>query len=321
MGGTACEALLKSKELSKRRAYSEERLAALRERFSTEPVLDFPFATYFCAGSIGRKEAGPQSDLDIFVLSDESSMSRLRQFRVLSRIADLNDELNFPPFSDEMRYMKVYDTAQLIEDTGRPRDDSENSFTTRMLLILESASVLNSDLYDQIVFKVCENYFRDNKGKKDFKLIFLINDLLRYWRTLCLNYEQCRCDPSKPWRKKNINLKFSRLTTVFSTIAMLMVENPQSAESLVPSLKMTPLERLAKSVDNLGDSGLSADFPLFVMHYAAFLRIKDNPNPERLLEMRDTKEKIVKSSDFISDYFHRIFLDEKLKDYYRYLMI
>ncbi len=293
----------------------------IRAAFSLDPILNIQSATFFCAGSIGRMEAGPNSDLDIFVLSGSPKMTRLKEVRVLSKIADLNDELGFPPFSDEMRYMKVYDSMQLINDTGKPRDDSENSFTTRMLIILESAPLGNECLYNDIVYQVCENYFRDNKGKKNFKPLFLINDLLRYWRTLCLNYEQCRDDPSKPWRKKNINLRFSRLTTVFSTVAMLMIDNPQCADDLIPFLKLTPLERLAKSVDTLGDENLSSEFNNFIDHYATFLRVKDNPQPERLLGMRDTKEKMSGSSEYVSDYFHRIFCNNRLKGYYRYLMI
>lgn len=318
---SANELLLQHKELSRRRVFSEECLIKIRMAFSLEPTLNLRETTFFCAGSIGRMEAGPNSDLDIFVLAGNPKMSRLKEVRVLSKIADLNDELGFPPFFDEMRYMKVYDSEQLIKDTGKPRDDSENSFTTRMLIILESSPLCNENLYNNIVSKVCENYFRDNKGKESFRPLFLINDLLRYWRTLCLNYEQCRDDPSKPWRKKNINLRFSRLTTVFSTVAMLMIDNPQCANDLILSLKKTPLERLANSIDKLNDDKLSAEFPNFIDHYATFLRVKDNPQPERLLKMQNTKEKMKKSSEYVSDYFHRIFCNEKLKNYYRYLMI
>ncbi len=318
---SAKQELQQHKELAKRRIYSEQGLARIRSAFALEPTLNLQATTFFCAGSLGRMEAGCNSDLDIFVLSGDPPMSRLKEVRVLSKMADLNDELGFPPFADEMRYMKVYDSKQLVDDTGKPRDDSENSFTTRMLLLLESAPLGNRPLYDEISFKVCENYFRDNKGKKNFKPLFLINDLLRYWRTLCLNYEQCRDDTSKPWRKKNVNLRFSRLTTVFSTVAMLMIENTQSAADLVPSLQLTPLERLARSVDLLGDESLLREFPNFLDHYATFLRVKDNPKPERLLGMRDTKEKMKHSSEYVSDYFHRLFCNHKLRDYYRYLMI
>lgn len=318
---SAIDALAMHKELVKRREYSESELDRLKRAFSSDSKLALSAVTFFCAGSLGRLEAGKNSDLDIFVVSNEPSLGKLKEVRLLAGIADLNDDLKFPSFSDEMRYMKVYQAIRLIDDTGRPRDDSENSFTTRMLLLLESAPLGNQSLYLEIVRKICENYFRDNKGKKNFRPLFLINDLLRFWRTLCLNYEQCRDDPAKPWRKKNINLRFSRLTTVFSTIAMLMVDKPQTSEALIPRIELTPLQRLAMTVDVMKNRDFAEEFPRFLDHYATFLRVKDNPQPERLLEMGGTRGKMKQSAEYVADYFHRIFCSEELRDQYRYLLI
>ncbi|WP_152670039.1 hypothetical protein [Lysobacter capsici] len=286
-----------------------------------EPVLNHPDVTIFAAGSLGRLEAGGNSDLDIFVIARSGRLGRLTEVRLLSKIADLNDTLGFPPFSDEMRYMKVYDSEHLVKYTGTPRDDSENSFTTRMLLLLESAPLVNQELYYCIMSEVCENYFRDNKGKRDFRPLFLINDLLRYWRTLCLNYEQCREDPEKPWRKRNMNLRFSRLTTVFSTVALLMTDRPTQAFDFIGQTSRTPIERLAIAIDRLGDSDLRSEFGKFLDHYSSFLRIKDSANPERLLIKGGTKEKVRVSADAVADFFVHVFRHESLADYSRYLVL
>lgn len=318
---TALELLGEHKELERRREQSRGQLVELREKIAAEPVLNDARVTIFSAGSLGRLEAGGNSDLDIFVVAKPHDIGRLSEVRLLARLADLNDSMGFPPFSDEMRYMKVYDGNKLIKDTGKPRDDSENSFTTRMLLLLESAPLCNDGLYLDMLDHVCENYFRDNKGKKEFRPLFLINDLLRYWRTLCLNYEQCREDPAKPWRKKNMNLRFSRLTTVFATVALLMVERPAQARDFKDAVLLTPLERLARAVDGLNSSLVLEKFQSFLDHYASFLRIKDNPNPEKLLEKGDIKEKVRASADQIADYFASIFADPSLKSYARYLTL
>lgn len=303
----ANEALSNHSDLVARRQSSLEQLERLRGAFSGEKVLASPDVTIFAAGSLGRLEAGGNSDLDIFVVARQANLGRLGEVRLLSKIADLNDQLGFPPFSDEMRYMKVYDSDQLIQNTGKPRDDSENSFTTRMLLLLESAPLINQELYYQLVGEVCDNYFRDNKGKKDFRPLFLINDLLRYWRTLCLNYEQCRDDPAKPWRKRNMNLRFSRLTTVFATVALLMVDRPVEARDFIHHASLTPIERLAAAVEKLDDDLVRSLFSQFLDHYSSFLRIKDSANPERLLEKGGTKEKVRTSADFVSGFLVQFF--------------
>lgn len=318
---TALEMLEGHKELVRRREASRDQLDRLRTKIIDEPVIEDGRVTIFSAGSLGRLEAGGNSDLDIFVVAKPHELGRLTEIRLLAKLADLNDELQFPPFSDEMRYMKVYDGGELIKDTGKPRDDSENSFTTRMLLLLESSCLFNEKLYQELVVEVCDNYFRDNKGKRDFRPLFLINDLLRYWRTLCLNYEQCRDDPAKPWRKKNMNLRFSRLTTVFSTVALLMVERPSTADVFKGVVSLTPLERLGRAVDALGNARILDGFQSFLDHYASFLRIKDNPTPEKLLEKGDIKDKVRASADQIAEYFADIFSDSSLKNYSRYLTL
>jgi predicted nucleotidyltransferase len=298
-----------------------EQLKTLKESFSQEQKLAHKTVTVFSAGSLGRLEAGGNSDLDIFVVAKPHQIGRLSEIRLLSKVADLNDKVGFPPFSDEMRYLKIYDGKELIDNTGQPKDDSENSFTTRMLLLLESACLANESLYHSVIREVCANYFRDNKGKKDFRPLFLINDLLRYWRTLCLNYEGCRDDANKPWRKKNMNLRFSRLTTVFATVAILIIDRPSRAEDFLEYTKQTPLLRLANAVDKLNDNSVSERFVAFLDHYATFLRIKDSPNPERLLEKGDIKQNIRLSANEVSDFFAEIFGNPSLKSYSRYLIL
>jgi len=318
---TSVEVLEKHQDLAARRKTSLEQLGLLKQSFASEPALNLETVTIFAAGSLGRLEAGGNSDLDIFVVARPDKLSRLNEVRLLAKIADLNDALGFPPFSDAMRYMKVYNTDELIRYTGTPRDDSENSFTTRMLLLLESAPLINNEMHFELVNEVCSNYFRDNKGKKDFRPLFLINDLLRYWRTLCLNYEQCRDDPAKPWRKRNMNLRFSRMTTVFATVALLMIDRPVEAKDFIAQTSLTPIERLAGAVDKLGDPSLEASFVEFLDHYSSFLRIKDSSNPERLLGKGNTKEKVRVSADFVADFFVRIFRHEALGSYARYLVL
>lgn len=318
---SAIQLLSEHKDMAQRRLSSIRQLETLRKEFAKEAVVNLSNVTVFAAGSLGRLEAGGNSDLDIFVIARPHSLGKLSEARLLSKIADLNDELRFPPFSDEMRYMKVYDGEQLIKDTGKPRDDSENSFTTRMLLLLESAPITNQELYFKFMSEVCENYFRDNKGKKDFRPLFLINDLLRYWRTLCLNYEQCRDDKDKPWRKKNMNLRFSRLTTVFSTVALLMIDRPNHARDFISHTSLTPLERLATAVEKLGDASLESRFSDFIDHYSSFLRIKDSTSPEKMLEKGDIKQKVRISADVVSDFFSAMFESKSLKGHSRYLML
>src|SRR5690606_26870680 len=217
---------------------------------------------------------------DLFILADQDCVSRLDEVEILARAIEINRRLNFPPFSNDGQYLRVYTTPQMIKSLGSPQDDHDNLFTSRMLLLLESAWVSNETEYILNIDKVVAHYFRDSRGKSSFRPLFLLNDLLRYWRTLCLNYERIRDQPGRPWRKKNINLKFSRMLTVFGTVLPIVAE-PTALQDQVRSLfSRTPLERLAYGLDLLGDYGLQGRFTEFLDTYEQFLKWKESIDAE-----------------------------------------
>jgi hypothetical protein len=307
--------------LAARLEASTERFHSVREMFSSDELLSNDKLSIFCAGSLGRGECSAFSDLDVFAITTDEDASRLFEVKVLSKLIELNDKLGFPAFSQAMRYLRLYKYKDLVDHTGKPIDDSENSFTTRMLLILESKALSNNEKYENVMSGVVTNYFRDNLGKSDFRPLFLINDLLRYWRTLCLNYEECRGDHSKPWRKKNINLKFSRMTTVFSTVCLLMVERPREAEEFLSMAKLTPLERLARAVHGLDDPELLCRFEIFLDGYEDFLKLKDHPNPESLAADPGRKEDLRKAAAESSAFLYDCLMHKKNSDLRHYLVL
>ncbi len=217
------QALDRHLALSARRCRSEEKLAEARAAVMTDSLLNDPELAVYVAGSIGRKEFGNRSDFDPFIVSiNESDCSQERE--LICRIDRVNKDLGCEPFSNRS-YIKVYRLTELLKHTGSPQDDSENSLTVRMLLLLESTYLGNPEAYRRVRRQILLQYFRDERGKDSYRPLFLLNDVLRYWRTLCLNYEQLRHDFNRPWWKKNANLKFSRMITVFATVAALTVED------------------------------------------------------------------------------------------------
>nr|VFK09509.1 MAG: Nucleotidyltransferase domain-containing protein [Candidatus Kentron sp. LPFa] len=143
----------------------------------------------FCGGSLGRGDAGSVSDLDLFILADNKGkdIRRMDALKLLADAININKKLKYPEFSNDGQYFKVYSFPDMFEKLGSPNDDVENLFTVRMLLLLESRPILNEELYKKQIDKVLNHYFRDSSGKDSFRPLFLVNDVLRYWRTVCLN--------------------------------------------------------------------------------------------------------------------------------------
>lgn len=264
----------------------------------------------FAAGSLGRFETGRKSDLDVFLLchrdkSDQGqrSVTRLREIEVFADLIRLNENLNLPPFSGDGKFLKIHELKDLIAATGdSSRDDSENLFTTRLLLLLESKPITNRALYQDALKQVVEHYFRDGKGRRDFHPLFLLNDVLRYWRTLCLNYERDRT-LEKPWWKKNLNLKFSRKLTVFSTVLALLSERIKTPQDFLAFAELVPLERLAWALDQIDDPSLLSGFVRLLDDYESFLAAKSYASLERkdVYVLDDFRQKAQHFGDFLYD--------------------
>ena len=321
-------AALKSHEkLASRTAFSKKLLERARTTAAGFSACSRSEVCVYAAGSLGRLETGQISDMDVFIFADreprvqgERSLTRLEEIMVLSDLVQVNSELKLPPFSGDGEFFKIHEVTDLVVGTGTAKDDSENLFTTRLLLLLESKCIANDKLYSSATVRVCEMYFRDGKGRHDYRPLFLLNDILRYWRTLCLNYERTRHDSRKPWWKKNINLKFSRKLTVFSTVLAILADQVDTSEKFSIISSLTPMERLAYALDKLGEVDLLNDFLQFLDNYEEFLAAKSHAEleelaPEVAAHYRETAQEF---DDFIHSAFSSARLDKQL---IRYLLI
>jgi hypothetical protein len=266
----------------------------------------------FAAGSLGRFETGQISDLDLFIVSNEK-ISKLDEYKLFSDLIRLNEHLELPEFSSDGKFLKVHHLDDLIKATGDDRDDLENQFTTRLLLLLESKPISGKELYQESLKQVLSNYFRDSDGRQNFQPLFLLNDILRYWRTLCLNYERDRGN-DKPWWKKNLNLKFSRKLTVFSTVLAIVSKLVSSSEDLVRFSQHVPLERLALALDAIDDQSLIEPYKRFLDDYESFLAAKSHSELEVKEEdvIEEFRSKAESFGEFIYEALHSKKLDRKL---------
>ena len=297
-GGRCIDTLRSHTGLASRRTKSEKRLDGVRAAFGKFDTIINEISSntpdvreknrslaVFCAGSLGRMEASDKSDLDLFVTANDDGQSCGHLFRIglFSELMKINRKLNFPPFSNDGEYLRIHGMEELKSGTGSRFEDSENLFTARMLLILESRPVANDSIYRKHRHGILEFYYRDRTGVRPFRPVFILNDLLRYWRTVCLNYEERRHDANRRFREKNVNLRFSRMLTVFGTVLPLVAKPIGTDVDLDKLCEKTPLERLATGLDWLGDSGLTARWSGILDGYAEFLTWKENPDVETFL--------------------------------------
>lgn len=240
-----------------------------------------PVATVYATGSFGRCEASQHSDLDLFIVSGEApapddgslggtkrspkhrTLRKLDEICLKAQLIDLSRSLRLPDFSGDGQYLKCYTGSQLASSIGSEDDDYLNTFTARLLLLLESRPLLGNTVYREAVDTVIEAYFRDYADHlKDFEPVFLLNDILRLWRTFCVNYENRTSDTNaiaKAKRKlKHFKLSHSRLLTCFSGVVALLdlyrrngTVSPDDVRALVAK---TPTAR----IDDVGRTNSSS---------------------------------------------------------------
>lgn len=313
------DALQSHPSLTERRQRSQAHVDRVRRVLSESAIIRDTRLAIFCAGSLARMESGTKSDLDLFVTAADSAggdlSKRLFQITLFSELMKINEQLDFPPFSNDGEYLKVYFMDDLTSRIGSPRDDSDNLFTTRMLLMLESQPIAHEHIYRQHLHKILELYYRDLNSTSQFRPIFLLNDLLRYWRTMCLNYEERRHARDSPFRKKNVNLRFSRMLTVFGTVLPLIAEPADSVPKLKSLCAQTPLERLATGLDLLGDENLVDRWRSILDVYEEFLSWKERDDVEDFLMQQ--KATVIARAGELSAFLYDALTHENIQGEFR----
>jgi predicted nucleotidyltransferase len=296
--------------IQKRKRTSQSKLQSARELFANDKELSKNSdICIFAAGSLGRLDSGATSDLDIFVTTmGKDTVGRLDEILYFSSILRLNTALGYEAPSNDGEFLKIFHVSENEGKGGSAKDDIENWFTTRMLLLLESTCIYNDAAYHIHKKAILDFYFRDSTGQDKFRPVFLLNDILRYWRTLCLNYEQ------------NFNLKFSRLLSVFGTILPLILMNEVTAEKIELLSSRTPMERLAEGLDALNAPELLDDFLVFLDHYEFFLMTKETTNFSSLTDIVKTDLQL--RAGFVSDFIFRALNHQNVPiEFRRYLVI
>lgn len=251
-------------ELADRRAQTEARTKELRSLLDAAAKIAEGKACVYATGSFGRREASAFSDLDVFIVAKcdkppepeakrQSVLNPLDGILIKAELIRVGRHLRFPDFTGDGRYLVQYSVKDFTETLGTPEDDVTNTFTAKLLLLLESCPLVGSAVYDDVIDEVVSEYWRDYEGhENDFIPAFLANDILRLWRTLCVNYEartERTPELEKAKRKlKNFKLKHSRLLTCYSALLYLLAldarQGSVSQQDAIEIIRLTPTERL-----------------------------------------------------------------------------
>ena len=251
------------KNLSNAGEFSEKRIDGIRIYIESCPELkeaeDRGFG-WIVTGSLGRLEALEASDVDLMLLlppgvqptsADVTDLDQLAR-KLLSDALDVKisqgKNLTSPTSQDE-----ISSPSYIGGDL-----DTVAFLTKRTLLLTESRSILRPEIRLEFRDAVFDAFF-NSAQTKGRHLLSLVNDIARYYRTVCVDYKSRVDSERKPWAVRNIKLRHARKYWFFSSMLAMVCaaarfeHKIEAAEEEVKSLfDRTPTERLLWALDKAG---------------------------------------------------------------------
>jgi len=241
-------------------------------------------------GSWGRAEVTSGSDDDFMLLIRGDERTEVRPAR-----SDVEAILDRPPGSQGIFGEPVSSTT-IIERIGLEADSNTN-LSRRMLLLLESVHATRQDIYDDVHAQLLDRYL-DQSVKPQHPPRFLLNDVIRYWRTMCVDFAGKEREGPEKWGLRNAKLRTARkILFAGGLLPVLECESrtkDEMAEFLATQFRMPPVDRIAMSFIKHGaiDQGARA-----LTAYDEFLAILDDE------DKRDHLNKLTRETAKQSDVF------------------
>ena len=163
-------------------------------------------------GSLARGEYTAGSDVDWTLLIDGQADPAHYE-----AVRSINDTLKLGGFHEPGPTGVFGNTAwshPILHQIGGP-DDTNKLTTQRILLLLEAAAVGRDEALERVIKRVIARYVEDDRGllyarKRAIVPRFLLNDIVRYWRMLAVDFVHKQRDRSRGWALRNAKLRMSR---------------------------------------------------------------------------------------------------------------
>ncbi len=292
------------------------REAALRVREELDAILSSKIPKYASEdtslvvfGSLARQEWTSASDLDwTYLIDGQANSDHLVIAQKIRKILNEQKE-RFRPPGQTGTFGNMAFSHDIIHQIGGQNDTNKNT-TQRILLLLESMTIgKNNQAYERVIKGVINRYLEEDNhlltenGTRYRVPRFLLNDIVRFWRTMAVDFASKQRDRAgEGWGLRNAKLRMSRKLIFASGLLVcfgcrldsrlqkrISADQSDTKLDLVnhvrEQIKLTPLEILANAIEqyavskDVGEELFSA--------YTEFLKIVDDKKSrEELAKLR-----------------------------------
>lgn len=225
--------------------YSYKILEKLNEKLNNE-INDDKNISIVVAGSFGRLDASTESDLDYIILVERYDIDVEKIKKIVEKIAN---ELNIKLPSLTGVFSEIIPINDMIKKTGST-DDNLTSLAQRLLLLMESRPIYNEVLFRSAVDRILRKYLELVIEDTTKETLFFLNDIIRYFRSICVNYQFNFWKEETKWVIRNVKLRHSRITMYAGMLLLCLnsskyIKNGNNKFSYISSkIELTPLEKI-----------------------------------------------------------------------------
>lgn len=270
--------------------FTAERLESVAAALAAAiPQHEPPRIALFIAGSYGRFEAGPPSDADLIIVYEKAAKPPKRQ-QVVETAQGIFRDLGIPAPNPTGVFIKQYPLATLINRAGS-HDEDVRAFSQRMLLMMEARCIYGQEFGRKVMDRLVDWYFQYHEASPQKEAALLMNDAIRYFRTIAVNYQFTFGEENGKWPIRNLKLRHSRVAMYMGLMLLALHassrEHAENKASYIRSeMQFPPLARIHRVCSSLGERK-EGDHILGL--YARFLAaIRDSSRDDLLqLEYKD----------------------------------
>lgn len=243
-----------------------------RKFLELKPINDFESdnTSVVVFGSFARRELTPESDADWSLLIDGPSDPQ--HFQIVQKVQRSLEDLGFQKPGTTATFGTLVSSHELIHNIGGVRDTNQN-LTRRILLLLESLAVTNPIVQERVLRGILSRYVVSDLSVSWYSqpsLVvprFLLNDIVRFWRTMAVDYAAKRWEQSdQKWALRNAKLRMSRkllfvggLLICFSfelhppedrddIVCDTSTKAPRLANFFFGQMRLTPIDLLSRAL-------------------------------------------------------------------------
>ncbi len=266
------------------------------------------------AGSYGRMDAHGKSDLDFMIVHNGYLTEEESKVEVVRECAG---KLGIETPNPEGAFSRPIRLADMVESIGS-KDDDLNSTAQRLLILMEGRAIFNPGFFKHIMLTLINRYMKYVEEEPEKEALVLLNDIIRYFRSICINVEFNFWKDDSKWGIRNVKLGHSRIL-IYSGLLFLILTSSMLRRDKLSFLRdnifLSPIEKVYRAYQMNNDT----NFKRVIGAYDTFLHrlMQDNVRDElRVLDyrMRFTSRNYAElktNSDFLQAELTRFVLDNR----------